>query len=296
VSDLRGTWYVVPTTFREDGSLDLESQRHLVAAAVRWGVDGLTAMGVTSEASALSPDERAAALSAVFEAAGSTPVVVGCSAGTGGEAAELADGARRLGARAAMVAAPSGFPDPGALPAFYGEVAERGGLELVVQDEPAATGVKMTVEVVLRSLETSGATTVKLEDPPTPPKIAALLEERPDLRVFGGLGGTFALDELRAGACGTMTGFAFPEILGAVREAWEAGERDRAAKMFEGYGSLIRFEWEAGLPIRKELLRRRGVIATAATRRSAAAPSGGELDAVLDRVDVRPGPDRLRVG
>ena len=46
---LRGTWYIVPTPFAADGGLDLASLSRLVDAAVAWGVDGLTVMGVMAE-------------------------------------------------------------------------------------------------------------------------------------------------------------------------------------------------------------------------------------------------------
>lgn len=91
------------------------------------------------------------------------------------------------------------------------------GLPLVIQDEPSATGVLIPVSVLLASLRAGRSRAVKLEDPPTASKIARLLAEDPFLQVFGGLGGASALYELNRGACGTMTGFAFPEILAAIR-------------------------------------------------------------------------------
>jgi 4-hydroxy-tetrahydrodipicolinate synthase len=158
----------------------------------------------------------------------------------------------------------------------------------------------MPVSVILRCLDTSQARTVKLEDPPTPPKIAALLAAEPALSVFGGLGGVSVLGELRSGACGTMTGFAYPEILAAVRRATEAGDRGRAARVFDRYLPLIQFEGQPGigLAIRKEILRRRGAIATAIARLPRAsidAATAEELDDVLDRVGIRPGSDPLNV-
>ena len=67
--EMRGTWYIVPTAFGADGALDLESQRRLIDAAIGWGVDGLTVLGVMGEANALSDEERRAVLDAVREAA-----------------------------------------------------------------------------------------------------------------------------------------------------------------------------------------------------------------------------------
>lgn len=53
-----GTWYLVPTPFTPAGDLDLESLGTLVEAAISWGVDGLTVMGVMSEPAMLTADER----------------------------------------------------------------------------------------------------------------------------------------------------------------------------------------------------------------------------------------------
>jgi len=297
---LRGTWFVAPTAFADDGSIDVRSQRRLIEAAIAWGVDGVTAMGVTSEPATLSPQEREGALRAVFEsAAGRIPVVVGCSGRDAEAVLELVGQARALGATAAMVSAPPGLQDLDGLPAFFARVSREGRLPLVLQDEPVATGVVLPVGVILACLEASGTRSVKLEDPPTPPKIAALLAADPGLSVFGGLGGSAALGELRHGARGTMTGFAFPEILRGVREAAEANDLGRAEALFERFLPLIRFEAQPriGLAIRKELLRRRGALASARTRVGEPLDPGTAeaLDEVLSRVGLRPSPDPLRV-
>lgn len=299
---LRGTWFVVPTPFGEDAGLDLESQHRVVEAAVSWGVDGLTLMGVTSEAPALTDGERDAALAASVEAAaGRVPFVIGCSAASPELAAARSRRARELGAAAAMVAAPPLLGNADAFPPFLAQVGEQGGLPIVVQDEPAATGVRLPVSVLVRAIDVVDARTVKLEDAPTPPKIARLLGQRPHLDVFGGLGGVSALWELRRGACGTMTGFAFPEVLAEVRRATEARDHDRAARVFDRFLPLLVFEAQPGigLVIRKELLRRRGALRTSVTRgpvRDLDAQAARDLEEVLERVGLDParGPDLPR--
>ncbi|PZG32364.1 dihydrodipicolinate synthase family protein, partial [Spongiactinospora gelatinilytica] len=133
---------------------------------------------------------------------------------------------------------------------------------------------------------------------PTPPKITKLLAAAPELTVFGGLGGVSAYSELTRGAAGTMTGFAFPEILRAIRRAVEAGDRARAARVFDRYLPYIAFEGQPGigLAVRKEVLRRRGALTTARTRGAALdAVTVAELDDVVARVGLTPGPDRLEV-
>ena len=37
VTMLHGTWFVVPTPFSEDGTIDLDRQQQLVDAAIGWG-------------------------------------------------------------------------------------------------------------------------------------------------------------------------------------------------------------------------------------------------------------------
>jgi 4-hydroxy-tetrahydrodipicolinate synthase len=228
------------------------------------------------------------------------PVVVGCSAAGAHPVLALAAEARALGAAGIMVAAPALLRNADLLPDFYGRVAGGAGLPVIVQDEPAATGVLVPVSVLLRCLEAAGSAVVKLEDPPTPPKISRLLEARSELHVFGGLGGVSCLNELGRGACGTMTGFAYPEVLVAIRRAVLAGETARAGRIYDAYLPLIQFEGQTGvgLAIRKEVLRRRGAITSAHTRstpRVIDSLTSDELSDVLHRVRIDPNASRLSV-
>lgn len=287
-----GTWYVMPTTFAPDGSLDLMSQRGLTEAVLSWGVDGLTVLGVMGEATALDTNERTAVIGAVHEAAAGMPVAVGISSSARHSAIALARQAAMCGAVAVMVAAPPLLRSIDALPGFIADVATRGGLPLILQDEPAATGVLLPVSVMAECMRASGVTTVKLEDPPTPAKITALRQHMPSASVFGGLGEVSSYFELRRGAVGTMTGFSYPEVLRVVRTTLKSGDHTAAYATFTRYLPLISFEAQptVGLGIRKELLHRRGVIADPGTRIGAAASAQlrAELDEVLDALRLRP--------
>lgn len=301
MTDMTGTWFVMPTPFDDDGGLDLDSQARLVDAAIAWGVDGLTVLGVMSEVTSLSDRERTEALDVIIATTdGRVPVAVGCSAAAPRLVRERVESAAAAGAAAAMVSAPPLLRNTDALPRFYEQAFVGASIPAVVQDEPAATGVLVPVSVLLRCLQAAGTDVVKLEDPPTPPKVTSLLGMDSALKVFGGLGGVSALSELTRGACGTMTGFAFPEVLRAVREAVAAGDVERAGRIFDRYLPLIQFEAQpvVGVAIRKEVLRRRGVITTSTTRGISAhidKTTELELSAVLERVGVVPSADRLEV-
>ena len=66
----------------------------------------------------------------------------------------------------------------------------------------------------------------KLEDPPSPSKITQLRKLCDGwVQLYGGLGGAYFYEELLRGADGTMTGFAFPEILVGIYERFRAGQR-----------------------------------------------------------------------
>jgi hypothetical protein len=121
-----GTWYLVPTTFDADGAVDFVSQKRLVDAAIAWGVDGLTVMGVMSEPGTLTDPERHQILRAIFDAAaGRVPIVVGCSAAGPALVAERVCQARDLGAVAAMVAAPPLLRNVDLLPRFFKAAADK---------------------------------------------------------------------------------------------------------------------------------------------------------------------------
>ena len=137
------------------------------------------------------------------------------------------------------------------------------------------------------------ALTIKLEDAPPPHKIVRIceMEDRLGLdtditiNIFGGLGGSYLLEELISGADGAMTGSTYPKLLVETVSKWNAGQHDEAADFFYRHVPLIRFEFQPGIgmAIRKEILKRRSALSHAGIR----AP-GAELDeptkASLDRV------------
>jgi len=93
------------------------------------------------------------------------------------------------------------------------------------------------------------------------------------------------LEELTAGATGAMTGFAFPEILLQIVRLFRSGRIDDAAEAFYRAVPLLRFEFQEGIgmAIRKEVLHRRGVLSSPATRAPAAQLDQTTREA-LDRV------------
>src|SRR4051812_41383778 len=235
IDQLRGVWNIVPTPFRDDASLDEDGIRSLVDFVARTGVDGMTVLGVMGEVGRLSDEERRRVVElAVEHAAGRLPVCAGVSHAATDRAVALAKEAQALGARSVMLAPPAlAKPSDDAVRAHYLAVANALEIPIVVQDHPASSNVWMSTALLA---DLAGASplcrVVKLEDEPSPPKIRRLLAQAPDVVVLGGLGAIMLLEELRAGASGTMTGFGYPDVLVDIVRRWVAGDLDGARGEF----------------------------------------------------------------
>jgi 4-hydroxy-tetrahydrodipicolinate synthase len=287
---LEGVYSVLPTPFAPGGELDEVSLRRVVDRCVGAGVNGVTALGVTGEVSRLDDGERRRVLEVVVEQAGGR---IGVVAGTSADGTRTCIAASRqaqaIGATAVMVSPPR-MPklNSDAVVRHYAALAEAVDIEIVVQDYPPISGFTMEPVLLARiAREIPAGRTIKLEDPPTPYKTARILEHTGDLdvRIFGGLGGVFLLEELLAGATGAMTGFAFPELLVRIVSLYRSERIDEAADLFYRAVPLMRFEFQEGIgmAIRKEVLHRRGALASPATRPPAAALDRTTREA-LDRV------------
>jgi 4-hydroxy-tetrahydrodipicolinate synthase len=281
---------VLPTPFDAQGRVDAASLRKVIELFLGAGVNGFTALGVTSEVARLTEPERTLVLSTVMDAVrGRVPVVAGATADGLHTCIEYSLQAKAMGAAAVMVSPPR-MPklNSDAVLAHYHALAKAADLEIVVQDYPPISGFAMEASLLARiAQEIPRARTIKLEDPPTPPKIAKILalSQGVSVKIFGGLGGVFLLEELLAGGAGAMTGFAYPEALVDVVSRYSAGDTDGAAEAFYRYVPLMRFEFQegVGMAIRKEVLRRRGALAEAAVRPPAAALDAGTR-AALERL------------
>jgi 4-hydroxy-tetrahydrodipicolinate synthase len=285
-----GVFSVLPTPFDSSGDIDSDSLARVIDLFIADGVNGVTALGVTSEVARLTESERDRVLDVVVSRVnGRVPVVAGTTADGLRTCIEYTRRAKAAGASAVMISPPRlAKINSDAVAKHFSEVASAVDIPIVVQDYPPVSGYAMEAPFVARiARDVPAARTIKLEDPPTPFKTSRILEQAKgiDVAIFGGLGGVFLLEELLAGAAGAMTGFAFPAILVKIVTLFRAGKIDDAADEFYAKVPLMRFEFQEGIgmAIRKEVLRRRGAIANASIR-----PPGGTLDSTtqeaLERV------------
>src|SRR6476661_6094984 len=232
-----GVFSVLPTPFAPSGDLDLASLRRVVDLFLSDGVNGFTALGVTSEVARLTDAERDTVLDAVITRVnGRVPVVAGTTADGLRTCIEYTRRAKAAGASAVMISPPRMLKiNSDAVAKHFAEVASAVDVPIIVQDYPPISGYAMEPSLVARiARDVPSARTIKLEDPPTPFKTSRILEQTKgiDVAIFGGLGGVFLLEELLAGAAGAMTGFAFPQILVHIVKLFHAGDVEGAAAAF----------------------------------------------------------------
>lgn len=287
---LKGVYTVLPTPFDERGALDLKSLGRAIDLFIEDGVSGVTALGVTSEVARLTDAERQEVLEATMEkVAGRVPVIAGATGSGLDICLAYCEAAHKAGASGVMVNPPR-MPklDSGYVYRHFASIADRFDFSIVIQDYPPICGYYMEPSLLVELCrKIPSARTIKLEDAPTPCKTARIreIEDGIGIDIFGGLGGSYLIEELIAGATGAMTGFAYPKLLVEVVSRWDAGKKDEAADFFYRHVPLMRFEFQQGIgmAIRKEMLRRRGALEHSGVR-----PPGAALDPstteALDRI------------
>ena len=281
----RGVYTISPTPFTDTGELDLEGADRLVDFFLDKGVDGITILGVLGEAAKLTPEESSAFMQRVLRRVdGKKPVVVGASNPGTDNLVRFARTAMDAGAAGLMIAPIQGLKHDEQVHGYWAEVLERlgPGIPVCYQDFPQTTGVVTSVAVLNRLIDDfANFVMLKHEESPGLPKITAMRAAAGDgkrrrVSILVGNGGLHLPQELRRGADGAMTGFAYPEMLVEMDRLFRDGKAEEAEDLNDLYLPVIRHELQLGigLAIRKEILRRRGAIASSAVR----AP-GPKLDA-----------------
>ncbi len=297
----RGVFVIMATPFADDGALDLESADRLVEFCLEEGVHGFTLLGVMGEAPKLSLEEQAAFTGHVLKRIdGRVPVIVGVSNPGMDNLEALSKSAMDMGAGGVMVAGMPGLKTDEQVEGYFRAVGERLGEDIPVclQDYPPTTTVFLSVPVVNRLIGALPQLRMfKHEDCPGHRKLTRLREapETDGVRrvsILTGNNGLYVPQELARGADGIMTGLAFTGMLVEVFHLFEDGRADEGEDLFDLYLPMLRHEAQFGfgLALRKEVLRRRGAIASAKARDpgpSMNARDHVELDGLLDRLRAK---------
>ncbi len=296
----KGVFIIAATPFTATGALDLDSVDSLTDFYVGCGVHGFTLLGMMGEAHKLAPDESLAVVKRVIARAGGRKAIVGVSHAGIDSLRRLSHEVMNAGAAGVMVAPTPGLKGDDGLYNYFVQVFATLGpdVPVIYQDYPQTTGVFLATSVFARLVdEFPQLVMLKHEDASALNKITRIRadEAKPGRRrvaILVGNGGLHYPQELRRGVDGTMTGFAWPEMLVRVHALFAAGKIEEAEDLFDIYLPLVRHEVQPGigLALRKEVLRRRGAIKSAKQRApgSSLTPADvAELEQLMGRLDRR---------
>ena len=272
-----GIYVIAATPFTETGAVDMGSVDTLADFYLDEGVHGMTVLGVMGEAPKLTDSEQIALLNRYLQRInGRVPVVVGVSNPGIDNVVSLSKASMDAGADGVMVAGIPGLRTDEQILTYFEKLFSKldAGTPVCLQDYPPTTTVHFSVSVINRLIEIySDIVMFKHEDCPGHRKLTQVRNapEAEGVRrvsILTGNGGLYVPQELRRGADGIMTGFAFPGMLVEAFDLFRDGKVDKAEDLFDLYLPLIRHEQQFGfgLALRKETLRRHGALSCPAAR------------------------------
>ncbi len=270
----QGVFPVVPTTFTDEGELDLASQQRCVDFMIDAGSDGLCILANFSEQFVLSDDEREVLTRAILEHVdGRVPVIVTTTHFGTAVCAARSRRAQEMGAAMVMVMPPyhgATIRVPEALIVeFYQRLSDAIDIPIMIQDAPVS-GTTLSATTLARiAREAANVRYFKIEVPQAANKLRELIALGGDA-IEGPWDGEEAitlLADLDAGATGAMTGGGYPDGIRQIIDPYLAGRRDDAVAAYARWLPLINVEnRQGGILSAKALMKAGGVIDSEAPR------------------------------
>ncbi len=220
------------------------------------------------------------------------PAIVAVSAPHHSLAADFARHAEKIGADAVMSLPPTLHPSTtGDLKAHYRAVAAATSLPLVIQNVNGQGASTMSAGLIAELVaDIPSARFVKEELGYPAQTVGEIIELCGDKveGVMGGKAGKTLMEEVRHGVSGTMPACEIADVHVALWNAIEARDDKRARAIFTRLLPLLDMESNYGMPLMKEVLKQRGVIASTAVRQSGFRPlddaARAEVSTILDEL------------
>ncbi|NQW16927.1 MAG: dihydrodipicolinate synthase family protein [Chloroflexi bacterium] len=273
----RGIYGITPTPFNPDESLDLKGVDAILHFTIDAGAHGIVAPVMASEYNVLTDDER----KIIFERSvkisnGRIPVVAGVTGISNPHSIALAKVAQDAGVDAVIAMPPHSRPtNRSEAVRFFEQLDQAMDVPVFIQNHNAGFGLDAgtLIEVM------SGSTHIKwLKEETTwgSHVTTEVLEKAGDAckGIMGGASGRFLPSEFDRGMCGNMPASHFSDVIGAIWNKFDSGDIDGGRADHQRFLPMINFENIYGVAAFKEVLVRRGVIASATIR----SPGRVEMD------------------
>jgi dihydrodipicolinate synthase/N-acetylneuraminate lyase len=290
---LEGIVCATITPFQADGSLDEKSVGSLCRYLIEAKINALYPLGTNGEGVLLKTDVRKRAAEVfVAETGKQIPVVIQCGAVTTEAAVGLARHAAAIHASGIGVMTPFFFnQDEPALLDYYAAVANAAPeLPLYLYNIPSHTNNEIFPSLVAKIAKLASNFVGVKYSAPDLIRISEYIQAIPGRGVLIGCD-RLILPALSLGVVGTVSGpaMAFPHLFTGLWDAFQkrdlATARKYQARLLELDNALAGFP---GIPLLKEILKRRGVIdcpLSVAPLRQLSEEECGRLDGVMERFD-----------
>ena len=276
-NEFRGIFPILVTPFDEGDEIDEESLRSEVRFCAQGGAHGLVWPVSSSEFQVLSYDERRYGAEVIIDELRKLPearrprLVVGTAGVNARDAVELSRHAEEIGADGVVAMPPFATHLPPAhIPSYYRRIAEATSLPIVVQNQAGLTGNAMSADLIVQmAREVSTIQYVKEESGICTHMISELLKAGTGVLkgVFGGSGAKSMVQEMERGSCGSMTACHLSDIQVKVWDFFQQGDAKGARSMLTQMLPVQNLWRQLGISVPKEVLKARGVIKHAFTRR-----------------------------
>ena len=230
---LSGSICALATPFRAD-ALDLDAFGRLIDQQLAGGTQALVVAGSTGEAHALDGEEFERLLTfAVSRVAGRVPVLAGTGTANTRKTIAATRRAQACGATAALVVTPYYVrPTQDGLVRHFSEVADHGGLPVVLYNVPSRTGCDMLPATVGRLAQHGGIVGLKEARSDAERISAVVVLQNPQFSILSGDDAT-CMGAMLAGADGVISVAAnvAPQALRALCDAARARDAETAQRI-----------------------------------------------------------------
>ncbi len=234
----RGIWPMLYAFFNEAGTLDRPAMRRQVEACVREGAHGVAVLGLATEVSKLTEEERRTLVTWLAEDLdGRRPFAVTVTGSTTDEQIEFARFAADAGADCVILQPPrTGAIDEFSLVRFFGTVIDGSPIQVGIQNAPEYLGVGLS-PTTIKALHVNHPNFVLLKGEASVVTIRRIIEETDGgIAVFNGRGGLELPDNMRAGCEGMIPAPDFFDrqvrIFGLLRNLEDAENEDVAENLY----------------------------------------------------------------
>lgn len=241
----RGVFPAVPTQFREDFSLDIESTLRHIDVLLSAGVHGLVMLGTVGENCSVEMQEKIELLKAVVAHVDKrVPVLTGVAEYTTALACRLAEAVQNVGVDGLMVLPAMVYKsDRKETIAHFRAIASSTDLPIMIYNNPSVYGVDIVPEM--------------FEEMADEPKFVAIKESSGDIRRFTDIvnlcGDRYilfcgiddlVLESVAAGAVGWVAGLvnAFPHDGMLLWNLLASGEFEKAREIYRWFMPLLHFD------------------------------------------------------